>query len=155
MSAPARAKVLAVSSPGGHWVQLTRICRKLEDRHDIVYASPRSQYQLSAKDQCVVHNILDAAADKKWRLLPLVFQVLYLIAREHPNVIISTGAAPGVVAILLGKVLGRRTVWIDSIANVESLSSSGRMVQRYTDVVLTQWEPLSDDESILYRGAVL
>ena len=33
--------------------------------------------------------------------------------------VISTGAAPGYFAMRFAKWLGRRTIWIDSIANVE------------------------------------
>ena len=30
-------KVFAISSPGGHWIQLTRLCAGLEAQHQIVY----------------------------------------------------------------------------------------------------------------------
>ena len=148
-------KILAISSPGGHWVQLNRICGRLSSEHSIVYASPRSQYQLDSSEGETVHNIVDASADTKWMLVPLMAQIAVLIIRERPRIIISTGAAPGVVAMLLGRVLRIRTIWVDSIANVQSLSSSGAMALRFSDVILTQWESLSDGEQVLYRGAVL
>ncbi len=148
-------KILAVSSPGGHWVQLNKICHKLEARHPVVYASPRSQYALKKDAQRVVHNILDVSADNKLLLIPLAFQLLYLFFRERPQTILSTGAAPGVVAVFLGKYLGIHTIWVDSIANVQQLSRSGRMVKNYADVVITQWPSLSDGETVLHKGAVL
>ena len=148
-------KVLAVSSPGGHWVQLNKICNKLEQKHCVIYASPRSQYQLKQTGGRVVHNILDVSADNKPMLIPLAFQMLYLFIKERPQTIISTGAAPGVVAILLGKYLGIKTIWVDSIANVQQLSRSGRMVKSHADVVITQWESLSDGKTILHKGSVL
>ncbi|MEE9303709.1 MAG: oligosaccharide biosynthesis protein Alg14 [Thiotrichaceae bacterium] len=148
-------KILAVSSPGGHWVQLNKICNMLEEKHPVVYASPRSQYQLKKQGERTVHNILDVSADNKPMLIPLAFQMLYLFIKERPQTIISTGAAPGVVAILLGKYLGIKTIWIDSIANVQQLSRSGRMIKAHADVVITQWEPLSDGKTILHKGSVL
>ncbi|MEE9352420.1 MAG: oligosaccharide biosynthesis protein Alg14 [Thiotrichaceae bacterium] len=147
-------KILAVSSPGGHWVQLNKICNKLEEKHPVVYASPRSQYQLKQQER-TVHNILDVSADNKFMLIPLAVQMLYLLIKERPQTIISTGAAPGVVAIFLGKYLGIKIIWVDSIANVQQLSRSGRMIKSHADVVLTQWEPLSDGKTILHKGAVL
>lgn len=147
-------KILAVSSPGGHWVQLNKICNKLEEKHPIIYASPRSQYQLKQQER-TVHNILDVSADNKFMLIPLAVQMLYLFIKERPQTIISTGAAPGVVAIFLGKYLGIKTIWVDSIANVQQLSRSGRMIKSHADVVLTQWESLSDGKTILHKGAVL
>lgn len=151
-------KILAISSPGGHWVQLNKICNQLEKNHSVVYASPRSQYQLKKQDHSnarVVHNILDVSADNKPMLIPLAFQMFYLFIKERPQTIISTGAAPGVVAILLGKYLGIKTIWIDSIANVKQLSRSGRMVKSHADFVVTQWESLSDNKTIFYNGSVL
>lgn len=150
-----KGKVLAVSSPGGHWVQLNKICNQLENQYHIVYASPRDQYKLTSKDERVIHNIMDASSDTKWKVLPLACQLLILVLKERPATIISTGAAPGAVAILLGKIVGIKTIWIDSIANVHSLSRSGRMVQAYADIVLTQWSNLSDGEKVHYKGSIL
>lgn len=150
-----KGKILAISSPGGHWIQLNKICNKLESTHTVVYASPSAQYKSNKQDERIIHNISDASADSKLKLIPLVFQMLFIFIKERPSTIISTGAAPGVIAILLGKILGIKTIWIDSIANVQVLSRSGRMVQSRADVVLTQWEPLSDGKNILYKGSVL
>ena len=109
-------KILAVSSPGGHWVQLNKICNKLEAKHPVIYATPRSQYQLKQNNknkgddakgngsERTVHNILDVSADNKPMLIPLALQMLFLLFKERPQTIISTGAAPGVVAILLGEI---------------------------------------------------
>jgi len=41
-------------------------------------------------------------------------------------VIVSTGAAPGYFAIVLGRLFGARTIWIDSMANIENLSDVRR-----------------------------
>ncbi|HVH03936.1 MAG TPA: hypothetical protein VM891_13525 [Amaricoccus sp.] len=70
--------------------------------------------------------------------------------------VVTTGAAPGLVALALAKRLcGSRTVWIDSIANVEELSTSGTHARRVADVWLTQWEHLARPEGPHFWGAVL
>ena len=69
--------------------------------------------------------------------------------------IVSTGAAPGYIAIRLGKLFGARSVWVDSIANPEQLSMSGAMAGRYADLWLTQWPHLAKRDGPYYRGAVL
>jgi UDP-N-acetylglucosamine:LPS N-acetylglucosamine transferase len=82
-------------------------------------------------------------------------QMLSIILRERPDVVISTGAAPGYFALRFGKMMGARTIWLDSIANVDRLSRSGRQVRNYADVWLTQWPHLALDEGPHYSGAVL
>ena len=78
-----------------------------------------------------------------------------MLLRERPDVVVSTGAAPGFLALRLGKLLRARTIWVDSIANAEELSLSGRRIGPHADLWLTQWEPLARPEGPLYRGAVL
>jgi len=76
--------------------------------------------------------------------------------RERPDVVISTGAAAGCMLCLLGKMLGAKIVWIDSITNVERISLSGRMVRYVADLFLVQWPELADRyKKVEYVGAVV
>lgn len=149
-----KQKILAIASPGGHWIQLNKICNAMESRFDIVYATPTAQYG-SANSQRKVHNITDASADSKLKLIPLAFQLLMIMLKERPTAIISTGAAPGAIAVLIAKFLPIKTIWVDSIANVAKLSRSGEMVKKHANLVITQWEPLSDGKTIQYKGSIL
>lgn len=152
----AKPKLLAISSPGGHWIQLTRLCAQLENRYHLVYAMPCTRFHAAATHHGhKLYAITDVSADDKWRLIPCALQVLWILLKERPTAIISTGAAPGAVAIGLGKLLRIRTIWVDSIANVRQISRAGRLIQRQADVFLTQWEHLSDGQRVLYKGAVL
>jgi UDP-N-acetylglucosamine:LPS N-acetylglucosamine transferase len=149
-------KLLAISSPGGHWIQLTRLCERLEDRYSIIYAMPNTLFNSAATlGGRKVYSITDVSADDKWRLIPCTLQVLYILLKERPQAILSTGAAPGAVAVWLGKLLRIRTIWVDSIANVRQISRAGRLAQKQADVFLTQWEHLSDGQNVLFKGAVL
>jgi hypothetical protein len=51
--------------------------------------------------------------------------------------------------------MGSKTIWIDSIANVESMSMTGQKVGRFADMWLTQWPHLARPEGPFYVGAVL
>jgi hypothetical protein len=73
----------------------------------------------------------------------------------RPDVVISTGAAPGFLALRLGRLLGARTIWVDSVANGEELSMSGKLAGRYADLWLTQWEHLAHEGGPQFRGNVL
>ncbi len=149
-----KQKILAIASPGGHWIQLNKICNEMESRFDVVYATPGTQYG-SQQSKRKIHSITDASADSKLKLIPLAAQLLWIMAKERPDAIISTGAAPGAIAVLLAKVLPIKTIWVDSIANVAKLSRSGEMVKNHANLVITQWEPLSDGEKVRYQGSVL
>ena len=150
-----KPKLLAISSPGGHWIQLNRLSAELENRYQVVYAMPAALFTSTSLSERKVNAVTDVSADDKWRLIPCALQVLYILVKERPKAILSTGAAPGAVAIWLGSLLGIRTIWVDSIANVKQISRAGRLAKKRADVFLTQWEHLSNGEDILFKGAVL
>lgn len=150
-----KPKLLAISSPGGHWIQLNRLSAELENRYQVVYAMPAALFTSASLSERKVYAVTDVSADDKWRLIPCALQVLYILLKERPKAILSTGAAPGAVAIWLGSFLGIRTIWVDSIANVKQISRAGRLAKKRADVFLTQWEHLSNGEDILFKGAVL
>lgn len=150
-----KPKLLAIASPGGHWIQLNKICNPLEGRFDVVYVTPHSRYSSPKNSSRSVLNITDASATSKSKLIPLAFQLLWIFIKERPTAIISTGAAPGAIAFLLAKFLPIKTIWVDSIANTAEISRSGRMVKNHSDLVVTQWENLSNGKDIIYHGSIL
>ncbi len=146
-------RILAVSSGGGHWVQLLRI-RPAFEGYDVAFATVSQQYR-SQVEGSRFYVVRDATRWNKWGLLVQAFQLALILIREQPDVVVTTGAAPGYFAIRLGKWLRKRTVWIDSIANVEKLSLAGQMVGTYADLWLTQWIHLARPNGPYFMGAVL
>lgn len=122
--------LLALSSPGGHWIQLTRVCEGLEDRYRIVYVTPSSLFQsgigqkaaASAEEGRILYSITDVSADDVWRLIPCGLKILYILLKERPQAILSTSAAPGAMAIWLGKLLRIKTIWLDSSTETSNKS---------------------------------
>jgi hypothetical protein len=57
---------------------------------------------------------------------------------------------------MTARVLGAKIVWVDSIANVEQLSMSGRVIRPFSSLVLTQWpELVGKYKNVEYVGAVI
>ena len=82
-------------------------------------------------------------------------EILKIIWKEKPSVVISTGAAPGLLAIFFGKIFGARTIWVDSIANVEKISMSGRIASFLVNLNMTQWPHLAKSSKIIFKGNVI
>lgn len=147
------SKILAVASGGGHWIQLLRL-RPAFEGHDVAYVTVQSSYAEQVAGSRF-YTITDATRWSRLDLIKMIVQVCWIVVREHPDVVITTGAAPGVVALRVGKWLGARTVWLDSIANVDQMSMSGNRVRGFADLWLTQWEHLADDKGPSYKGGVI
>jgi len=148
-----KKRVLAIASAGGHWVQLQRM-RPAWDGCMVSYATTKEGYRKQVLQDAAKREqeepgyfvFTDANRWQKVRLLKQVFEILLILLKIRPNIIISTGAAPGFFALKLGKLLGAKTIWVDSIANAEELSLSGAKVKSSADLWLTQWEHLSGEE---------
>lgn len=134
-------------------MQLRRLAPAFEGA-DLVYITVEPSYRPEVGD-AGFRVVTDATRWNKVRLMRMLLQIAWIVLREHPDVVVSTGAAPGYFAIRLGKLLGARTMWIDSIANVEHLSGSGQKIMRHADRCLTQWEHLAGPGGPEYAGAVL
>lgn len=148
------ARVLLVASGGGHWVQLARLAPAFKDL-DVQYVTTVAGSRPPVGDR-PVSVVLDASKSNPARLIPMALQMAYILLRFRPSAVVTTGAAPGVIAVWLGRLLGARTVWIDSIANSERVSLSGRIVAGNVDLRLTQWSHLADPaKGVEYFGAVL
>jgi UDP-N-acetylglucosamine:LPS N-acetylglucosamine transferase len=145
-------RVLAVASSGGHWVQLRRLAPAFDD-HDVAYLTTDAGHR-SEVSGARFYVVNDANRWNKLAVARCALRILWVLVRERPTVVVSTGAAPGYLAIRFARLLGARTAWIDSVANVEELSMSGRMASVRTDLCLTQWPHLAGGQ-VRYLGAVL
>jgi UDP-N-acetylglucosamine:LPS N-acetylglucosamine transferase len=146
-------KLLAVSSGGGHWVQLLRVAAAFQNC-DVTFVTTHASYrsQVTGHKFCTVN---DSSRSSKFGLVKTAGQLAWIIWTEKPDIVITTGAAPGYLALRLARFINARTIWLDSIANVDQLSLSGLRVGRYADLWLTQWPHLAKPEGPHYGGSVL
>jgi UDP-N-acetylglucosamine:LPS N-acetylglucosamine transferase len=153
-SSPPSRRILAIASGGGHWVQLRRLKPAFEGL-EVAYVSVSPDYA----EDVPGHRFYAVTNMTRFNLPALMIlapQLARIILKEKPDVVITTGSAPGLIGLAMAKLLTRaRTMWIDSIANCERMSTSGRQARRFADQWLTQWPELAPSEGATYWGAVL
>lgn len=148
-----RIRVLAVASGGGHWVQLLRL-RPAWEGCEVAYATvhPDSAAQVPGAR---FFSFRDASRKNKAGFAVVALQLFRAVTSFRPDVIVTTGSAPALLAIIFGRMIGARTLWVDSIANSEVMSSSGLRARKLAHQCLTQWPGLAADPVPEYWGAVL
>ena len=145
-------KILAVASGGGHWKQLMLIRPSFSNHKEkFVTTINGLPQQESIKDYEIV---TDSNKNNKVALLKTFIELFLIIICYRPSVIITTGAAPGLFAIIIGRFVFSKTIWVDSIANSEELSLCGRLSKYFAHTVLTQWENLAKNSHAEYKGSV-
>lgn len=146
--------ILLLASGGGHWTQLMRL-RPAFQGHSLVFVGVKAFYRDDV-GQAPFETVRDVSRLLPWGLPLTVLKLVYILLKYRPAVVVSTGALPGLLALALAKrMLGSSTVWVDSVANVEEVSMSGRKARRYADLWLTQWEHLSTPDGPAYFGSVI
>ena len=147
------ARVLLAASGGGHLDQLALIIDGEREPDVLLATSDVEQGRARGFELCA--SLPDCNLREPLRTARCCLAVRALVRRERPEVVVSTGAAPGFFCIMWGRFYGARTLWIDSIANADKLSLSGRLASRMAHRCLTQWEQLADGKRVRFAGAVL
>lgn len=119
------------------------------------YACTNAGYRSTVDPEEGFFAVPEASRWNKLRLIHQAATVLWVVLRTRPDVVVSTGASPGFFAMLFGRLLRRKTIWVDSIANIDELSLSGQQARRFADLWLTQWDHLARPEGPKYFGAVV
>ena len=145
---------MAISSGGGHWVQLLRLRPAFSDCQ-VTFATVLAGYRVDVGEEADFRVIPDANRSTKLALLRSAWAIFRLVLRLRPDVVISTGAAPGYLGLCFGRLFGARTIWVDSIANAEELSLSGKKAGKVADLWLTQWPHLAGAGGPQFHGSVL
>ena len=147
-----RKRVLAVASGGGHFIQLTRLLPAFA-QHDVRFVTTSGSHRANVGNGRL-HVIADGNRDKPLTVVRMAWQLFWILLRERPDVVITTGAACGYFALRLAKWQRRQTIWVDSIANADDLSMSGKKVRPYADLWMTQWPAVAERSGATYAGRV-
>lgn len=145
-------RILAIASGGGHFVQLLRL-RPGFAGHSVHFASVHPDMASEVIGQ-PYYSFRDVSRADWWRVPLTLFDLIIILMRVRPQVIVTTGALPPLIALALVKPFGVRTLWVDSIANSETLSGSGRLARRIAGTTITQWPQLAEP-GVDHWGSVL
>jgi UDP-N-acetylglucosamine:LPS N-acetylglucosamine transferase len=140
-------KICLAASAGGHLTQLRKVVGGW-DGHSTFWITTADVVGGVRAGMGRVYVVGECNREHPLRVLGVLARCIGILVRERPDVVISTGAAPGCLACFLGRLLGAKVVWLDSITNVDCLSLSGRLIRPFADLFLVQWPDLARR----YRG---
>lgn len=122
-------------SPGGHLAELERATAGIvfADRFDVTYAGGAAPRIAPRRTYFVLHPRRALG-----RTLRNALQSLWIVLRERPRLVISTGADVAVPTCLLARLLGARLVFIETAGELRP-SLSGRLVYPFADLFIVQW----------------
>lgn len=151
-------RICVGASVGGHMNQLLKLLEKSHNwpKHSLFCVTTLEALAEKLAKRGPVYVIGECNRQHPLRVIGVFVRSLRVVMKERPDVVITTGSLPLAIFCISAKFFGAKIVWIDSIANIERFSLSGRMVLHFADLFLTQWPALSREyKKVEYVGAIV
>ena len=140
-------KVLFISSTGGHLSELMQL-KSMFDKYDFHIITEKTKSNMYLKDKYpkrvnyLVYGTKSNMLVYPFKLLYNCFKSLILYLKIRPKVIITTGAHTAGPMCCIGKIFGSKIIYIETFANSETKSVTGKMVYKFADLFIVQWEDM-------------
>lgn len=146
-------KIALVCSHGGHLTEMLYLMDAFKE-HEVFFIT----YD-NFRTQGLKHRkyLLENIGTNPTKMLKAFFIIGKILAREKPDVVVSTGSEIAIPAFVIAKVLGIKTIFIESWCRIKTKSGTGKIVYYLSDLFLVQWPQLLKlyGKRAKYVGAVV
>lgn len=131
-----KIKILLAATSGGHLTEGLTLLDHLPDCELVVFSekSPRLK-SLTCRSYSYRRPY-----NPFWTLVIAFFPVFFIILKEKPDWIITTGAECGTAAIIAGKLLFRKTIFIETASRYRTKTMSARICYLIADKFYVPFE---------------
>lgn len=151
-----KEKICFAASLGGHLEEIARLA-DLGEHYEVFLVTEKGGFV--TLNFCKQVYYLDHINRKEMLFIPklikIFFRSFYILLKEKPHSIISTGALATYPICLLGKLMGKEIIYIESFARVNSASLTGKLMYRIADLFVVQWEEMLEIfPKAVYGGSI-
>lgn len=151
-----KPKVCFAASSGGHLDELLML-RPLMEQYDSFIVTEKTGFEIGeAQIRC--HYLLQVNRVEKScipRLIVNGFRSLKICLWERPDLLICTGVLAMIPLCLICKAFGKKLIYIESFAKVNSPTRTGKLLYRIADRFYVQWPEMKECyPRALYRGGI-
>lgn len=140
-------KVLFISSTGGHLSEMLQL-KDMFNRYDYKIITEKTKSNLKLKKyygnriNYLVYGTKDHMLSYPFKLIYNCFKSLYLYLKIHPDYIITTGAHTAGPMCLIAKIFGSRVIYIETFANINTKTITGKLLYPVSDKFIVQWDSM-------------
>jgi beta-1,4-N-acetylglucosaminyltransferase len=143
-------KLLIILGEGGHTAELLKLVSLLGKKYRYYYIIPKGD-NLSEKKIAIPGpiNRIYRAREKSTKFLDGIVKTLidgvksfWIILKIKPHAILSCGPAIAVPVSIVGKILGKKVIFVETGSRVNYLSLTGRIMYHFADLFFVQWPQL-------------
>ena len=145
-------KLMLVSTSGGHFSTMKNL-KPFWSMHERVWISDQKKDTESLIGHEKYYWLPYQAPRDYIALIKNLPKVFYLVYKEKPKIIISTGASLGVGFALAAKLFNVPYIYVESISRSQQLSLTGKIVYFLCDRFYVQWPQLCEKyPKAIYQG---
>ncbi len=152
--------VLFISSTGGHLEELMQL-KPLFKKYDYRIITEKDKANEKLKEEYGSRlDFLPYGTRAKifsyiFKYLWLCIKTIYLYFKIRPKVIITTGTHTAGPMCYLGKIFGSKIIYIETFANTNKKTATGRLIYPIADLFIVQWEEmLKIYPKAIYGGSI-
>lgn len=140
-------KVLFISSTGGHLNELLQLSPlfKKYDYHIITEKDKTNEYlqdKYEGKVSYLPYGTRSHMITYIFKYLYLIIKTFFLYFKIRPKVIVTTGTHTAGPMCYLGKIFGSKIIYIETYANINRKTATGRIIYPIADLFIVQWEEM-------------
>ena len=140
-------KVMFISSTGGHLNELLQLA-PLFEKYDYTIVTEKDKTNEKLKEK-YKNKVYYLPYGTRSHLLTYIIKYIYLCIKTvyiylkiRPKVIVTTGTNTAGPMCYLGKILGSKIIYIETFANTNKKTATGRLVYPIADLFIVQWEEM-------------
>ncbi len=139
-------KVMFIASTGGHLSELLQLDQMFKN-YDSYLVTEKTKSTIGLKDKYKnVDYLVFGTKDHKFKyIFKFSFNILksiYLFLKIRPNYIVTTGTHTAVPMCYIAKLFRKKIVFIETFANINTKTLSGKLVYPIADLFIVQWETM-------------
>lgn len=135
-------KIGLVCSHGGHLTEVLEIIDAFEG-HDVFFISYDGLRTRELEYRKYLFKDLGKTYPRSILMLTVSApMILGILLKEKPDVVVSTGPEIAIPVFYVAKILGIKTIFVESWCRVKELSLTGKLVYSISDFFFVQWEQL-------------
>lgn len=136
-------KICFTASSGGHLEELACL-REVESNFDSFLVTESGSFNelKFGKKTYYVKQINRKEYSFIFKFIILFIKAICILLKEKPDVVISTGALATYPFCLIGKMMGKKVIFVESFARVDNPSLTGKLVYKFADLFIVQWEEM-------------
>ena len=135
-------KICLVCSHGGHLTQMLQLMDAFEG-YETFFVTYNSEATKNLKNTYLIKHYGEKNIHLFLMMINMTLKAVSILTKEKPDVIVSNGGEIAIPFCYIGKLLGIKIIFIESLSRVTSKSGTGKIIFPIADLFLVQWESLS------------